>query len=89
MNSVFVVIDPESFELSLEVNGVPKQDMIKELPAHRPYESFDEEMRERHLRHRLDILDAENAEVRLPSVIDVGHQRAASRRLSPWRRAER
>jgi hypothetical protein len=63
-----VVVALELEELHLQVGGRPKECAVQALPSNRPNQAFDEGMRQRRVRHALDFLDVENAQVRLPSV---------------------
>ena len=44
VNAIFVVINSELFQLSLKVDFVPDEDVIKELPSYRPDQPFHEWM---------------------------------------------
>ena len=63
MGTVAVVIIPESRELSFEVKLVPEQYLVEQLFANRSDHAFNEGMRKRDVRNRLDLLDVEYAKV--------------------------
>ena len=44
VNAIFVVIDSELFQLSLQVDRVPDEHVIKKLSSNRPDQSFYERM---------------------------------------------
>ena len=52
----------------LQIGGRPEKRAVQALSSNRANESFDEWMRERRVRHRLDFLHVEDAQVRLPLV---------------------
>jgi hypothetical protein len=68
VNAIFVVIDSELFQLSLQVDRVPDEHMIKELSSNRPDQSFYERMGHRYVRDRLDLFDLEYAQVGAPAM---------------------
>jgi hypothetical protein len=57
VNAMFVVINPEFFQLLPQVDRVPDQYLVKELPSYRPDQSFHERMGYGNARDRLDPLD--------------------------------
>ena len=61
VNAMLVVISPELLQFSLQVNGVPDQHVIKKLASYRPNQPFHKRMGHRHVRHRLDLFDLEDA----------------------------
>src|SRR6476660_5396309 len=68
MNAVPVVVALELEELPLQVSGRPEERPVQALPPNRANEPFNKGMRERRVRHGLDFLHVEDAQVRLPSV---------------------
>ena len=66
MNAIFVVIISELFQLSLQVDCVPDQHVIKKLSSNRPDQPFHEWMRHGYVRDRLDLFDLEYAQVGEP-----------------------
>lgn len=44
VNTIFVVINSELFELSFQVDCVPDEHVIKKLPSNRPDQSFHKRM---------------------------------------------
>src|SRR5207245_11270360 len=71
MGSVTVVVTPELEELHLQIGGSPEQGAVQAFPSNRANESFDEWMRDRRVRHRLDLFHAEYPQIRLPLVESV------------------
>ena len=61
MNAIGIVVIPEVIELSREVNRVPEERAIKILSPNRPNQSFDERVRNRRVRNRLNFLDFQYA----------------------------
>src|SRR5216684_6685214 len=55
MGAVTVVVTPELEELHLQIGGGPEQGVVQAFPSNRANESFDEWMRDRRVRHRLDL----------------------------------
>ena len=68
MNAIFVVIISELFQLSLQVDGVPDEHVIKKLTSYRPDQPFDERMGHGYVRDRLDLFDLEYAQVGEPTL---------------------
>jgi hypothetical protein len=68
VNAIFVVIISELFQLSLQVDGVPDEHVIKKLSSYRPDQPFHERMRHGHERHRLGLFDLEYAQVGGPTM---------------------
>src|SRR5262245_39677075 len=66
VNAMVVVIISELFQLSLQIDGVPDQHLVKKLPAYRPDQPFHKRMGHRYVRHRLDLFDLEDAQVGEP-----------------------
>lgn len=63
-----MVIIREFAQFPHQVCGVPEKHLIKVLAPDRSDEPFDERMRDRSIRHRLDLLDLEHAQVGEPAV---------------------
>jgi hypothetical protein len=63
-----VVINSKLFQLSLQVDGVPDQHVVKKLPSYRPDQPFHERMGHRYEGDRLDLFDLENAQVGEPTM---------------------
>ena len=61
VDTVPVIINPESRELSFEVKLVPEQNLIKQLFPDRSDHAFNEGMRNRGVWNRLHLLDIEYA----------------------------
>ena len=68
VNAIFVVINSVLFQLSLQVDRVPDQHVIKKLSSNRPDQSFYERMGQRYMWDRLDLLDLEYAQVGPPAM---------------------
>ena len=67
MNAIVVVIISELFQLSLQVDRVPDEHVIKKLPSYRPDQPFHERMGHGYVRDRLDLFDLEYAQVGEPT----------------------
>ena len=63
-----VVIIPEFAQLAHQVDGVPEERPIKVLTPDGSDQPFDERMRDRSVRNRLDFLDLEDAQIGEPAV---------------------
>src|SRR5216684_4157970 len=66
MGAMTVKVLLELMELHLQIGGCPEEGAIQAFPSNRANEPFDEGMRERRVRHRLDGFHVEDAQVRLP-----------------------
>jgi len=64
-----VVILSKCFQLSLQIAGIPEEDMVKVFRANGSDESFNERMRDRCIRYGLNFVYTKNPQVRLPLVI--------------------
>jgi hypothetical protein len=83
MRAMPVVVALELEELHLHVDGRPEERAVQALPSNRTNQAFDEWMRERRVRHRLDLFHLEDTQVCLPSP-DWGPSGTASSSL--WMR---
>ena len=79
VDTVAVEIHLETSQLFLQVNDVPEERVVEKLPTNGPDEPLHERMRERHKRDGLDLLDPQDAQVGLPSVIFEQRALAAAR----------
>jgi hypothetical protein len=79
----------ELTELQLQIRGRPEQRAVETFAADRADQAFDEWMRQRHVRHRLDGCHVEDSQIRLPLVesvprimvrAEVGRRRLATHR---------
>ena len=61
VNAMVVVISSELFQLSLQVDGVPDQHVVKKLLSYRPNQPFHKRMGQGYVRDRLDVFDLECA----------------------------
>ena len=61
----------EITELHVQISGGPGQRPVKTLAPNRADQAFDEPMRQRHIRHRLDGFHVEDSQIRLPLVESV------------------
>src|SRR5713101_5159799 len=68
VNAIFVVINPEPFQLSPQVDCVPNEHVVKKLPSDRPDQPFHERMGHGCVRDRLDLFDLEYAQVGEPTM---------------------
>src|SRR5262249_3312992 len=68
VNATFVVVNPELFQLALQVDCVPNHHLIKKLPSYRPDQPFYEWMGHGYVRGRLDLFDLEYAQVGEPTM---------------------
>ena len=68
VNAIFVVINSELFQLSLQVDCVPDWYVIKKLPSNRPDQPFHERMGYGYVRDRLDLFGLEYAQVGEPTM---------------------
>jgi len=64
-----VVIDLKIGKLSLQIAGVPEQCVIKELSANRSDQPFDKRMRSWNIRTSFDLIDLQDAQVRILAMI--------------------
>ena len=63
-----IVVHLEIGKLAFQITGIPEQHMIERFSPHRPDQTLDEGVRQRHARHGLDFVDLENPEVCFPTV---------------------
>ena len=63
-----VIVTLELEELDLQVSGGPEERAVQAFSSNRANQSFDEWMRERRVRHRLDFFHVEDAQVGPPLV---------------------
>jgi hypothetical protein len=63
MDTLLVVIVLETCELPLEIASRPERHAIEELSPYRPDQSLDEGVRQRYVRHSLDLGHIENSEI--------------------------
>ena len=68
VNTMSVVINPEFFQLSPQVDYVPDQHVVKKLPSYRPNQSFHEGMGHGYERDRFDLFDIEYAQIGEPTM---------------------
>ena len=47
-------------------HSFPKQHLVEEFSTHCSNQTFDERVRPRHMRHRLDFVDLQNPQIRRP-----------------------
>ena len=66
MRAMLVVVLLELEELPLKISGSPKQHAIQTFAPYGPDQPFDDRVGTRHVRHRLDLPDVEDPQVRLP-----------------------
>ena len=63
-----LIIFLEEVQLSLEISGIPKQQMIQIFLPHGPDQSLNKRMRAGYMRHRGYSFYAQNPEIGLPAV---------------------
>ena len=83
VDAMRVVIIREFAQLPRQVHGVPEEYAIEVLAPDRSDQPFDERMRDRSVRNRLDLLDLEDAQVGEPAVkakqrVVVGTERVSA-----------
>ena len=64
VGAMTVVVTLKLEQRQLQIGGRPEEREVQALPADRANEAFDEWMRERRVRHRLDLFYVEDAQVR-------------------------
>ena len=83
MRAMLVVVPLELDELPLEISRGPEHQAIQTFAPYGPDQPFDERVGTRHVRHRLDLPDVEDPQVRLPLMKPV--QRIMVRTEVSWR----
>jgi hypothetical protein len=68
VNAIFVIINSELFQLSLQVDCVPDEHVIKKLSSNSPDQPLHERMRHGYIRDRLDLFDLEYTQVGEPTM---------------------
>src|SRR5262245_10169684 len=68
VNAMAVVIGSELFQLSLQIDGVPDQQVIEKLPSYRPDQPFHKWMGHGYVGDRFDLFDLEDAQVGEPAM---------------------
>ncbi len=66
VRAMTVKVALEFKELQLQIRGCPEQRPVETFAAYRADQAFDEGMRQRHVRHRLDGFYVEDPQVCLP-----------------------
>src|SRR5882762_5957748 len=66
-----VKVPLEIKELILQISGRPERRAVETFAAYRADQAFDEWMRERRVRHRLDGFHVKDSQIRLPLVESV------------------
>ena len=66
MRAMLVVVPLELDKLPLEISRGPEQQAIRAFASYGPNQPFDDWMGARHVRHRLDLTDVKDPQVRLP-----------------------
>ena len=69
MGAMMVIIGLEVCKLSLQVNVIPEEGLVKVFTANGSDESLNEGMRSRCIRDGLNLVYTKNPQVRLPLVI--------------------
>ena len=68
MRAMTVVVPLEIEEFHFQISGRPEECAIQTFAPNGANQPFDEGMGERHVRHRLDLPDVQDAQIRLPLV---------------------
>ena len=68
MRPLFIEVDPEFIEFALEVDRIPKEDLVEILSPDGADETPDEGMRQRNVWHGFELVDLENSEIYLPPI---------------------
>lgn len=68
MRAMRIVISPKSFQLSPQIVGMPEEHMVKEFAAQGSDQPLDERVRRGHVRDGLDLLNFQDAQIRMPAV---------------------
>lgn len=70
VHTIRVVIVTKFFQLSLQIAGVPEKCMVKIFGANGADQPFDEGMRKRYVGCGFNLLDIQDAKIRLPAVVE-------------------
>ena len=87
-----VIVLLEIDELHLQISDRPEERAVETFASNRSNQPFDEWMRERDVRHRLDFLDVEYPQIRLPLLEPIQRimvRTEVSRRSAAWPRVAR
>jgi len=68
MSADVIVKELELLQLPLKIDRVPEEHLVQIFAPDRPDQSLDERVRRRGVRHRFDLLDLEDPQVREPSM---------------------
>src|SRR5215813_4194901 len=68
VNAIFIVIISELFQLSLQVDCIPDQHVVKKLPSYRPDQPLHERLGHGYERNRLDLFDLKYAQIGTPAM---------------------
>ena len=68
MNTLEVIVVAKRQEFALEVNGVPKQDLVEEVSPDRSNEPLDKRVGNRNVGDGLEFLNIEHAKIGLPAM---------------------
>src|SRR5262249_19366274 len=66
VRAITVIVLLEIEELPLQISGRPEERAVETFAPNRSNQPFDEWMRERYVRHRLDVPHVEDPQIRLP-----------------------
>ena len=69
MNTVLVVVLYERVEFSLKILSIPKEGVVKVFTTNRSDQSLNKGMRKRCIRDGLNLINVQNPQVGLPSVV--------------------
>jgi hypothetical protein len=65
---MLVVIMSKLVQLSLQVNGVPDEHLVKKLPSYRADQPFHKRMENGYARERFDLFDVEDPQIGQPAL---------------------
>ena len=71
VRSMTVIVTSEIEELPLQISGRPEEGAVQTFPPNSANQSFNEWMRERHVRRGLDLFHVKDPQIRLPLVESV------------------
>jgi hypothetical protein len=68
VNAMLVVIMSELVQLSLQVDSVPDEHVVKKLPSYRANQPFHKRMGDGYVRVRFDLFDLKDAQIGQPTI---------------------
>src|SRR5580704_12173536 len=88
MGTMVIEVPLELEELQLQISGRPEERPVQAFASNGANQTFDEWMRERHVRHRLDFVHVEDAQIRLP-LVELVQPIVVGAEVRRWRLAPR